>query len=444
MASRPSRDWTRRRAAAGAGEDHQALAVGEGEEFVGVGQVALGEVGQGERRMNRSRPPGAGPSVVCAEASGPTTATSPNGCSRLRRRIIVAEHQQVAASRCGGTGPREIPAARSRSNTARRKPASTPRWRSSRRRAQRSGPAGAARPRRSSRSSARCRPSAVAESARPWTRSSTAPRRLALSHQATETAVAGASQVSVRTGTRRGRPGRRPPAPPAGSAGTSRKRQRRARALRPERRHQRARRPARAPRTPRRRSPGRRSRRSAPGGPTGRRRRGPAAASPATGRSAGPAGPGCDRGVERRQQGASNPAPWTAIIQAYQGGRDASAIASADRPGAQARAGPPGRATTAPRGAARPGASPAPRYTWWSRTTGTATSPNSRRPTSARGPAPAPPGSPRRPGRPRPGGPRRVGLDPEVPAVAEQDRRAPRPGTGSSATPAASGSAGCG
>ena len=45
------------------------------------------------------------------------------------------------------------------------------------------------------RSSARCSPSAVAASARPWTTSSTASRRLALAHHATDTAVAGASQI---------------------------------------------------------------------------------------------------------------------------------------------------------------------------------------------------------------------------------------------------------
>ena len=53
------------------------------------------------------------------------------------------------------------------------------------------------------RSRARCSPSAVAASARPCNTSSTASRRSALDHQATDTAVAGASQIRVRTGTRR-------------------------------------------------------------------------------------------------------------------------------------------------------------------------------------------------------------------------------------------------
>ncbi len=78
----------------------------------------------------------------------------------------------------------------------------TPRCRSSRRRAQRS----TARIRTTettTRSSARCSPSAVAASARPCTTSSTAPRRSALAHHATDIAVAGASQIKVRTGTRR-------------------------------------------------------------------------------------------------------------------------------------------------------------------------------------------------------------------------------------------------
>ena len=77
-----------------------------------------------------------------------------------------------------------------------------PRWRSSRRRAQCS----TARIRTTettTRSSARCNPSAVAASARPCTTSSTASRRSALAHHATDIAVAGASQIRLRTGTRR-------------------------------------------------------------------------------------------------------------------------------------------------------------------------------------------------------------------------------------------------
>ena len=45
------------------------------------------------------------------------------------------------------------------------------------------------------RSSARCNPRAVALSARPWIRSSTAPLRSALAHQAIDMAVAGATVI---------------------------------------------------------------------------------------------------------------------------------------------------------------------------------------------------------------------------------------------------------
>ena len=48
IASRPSRDWTAYgEPLLGAGQDHQALAVGEGQQVVGGRQVALGEVGAG-------------------------------------------------------------------------------------------------------------------------------------------------------------------------------------------------------------------------------------------------------------------------------------------------------------------------------------------------------------------------------------------------------------
>ena len=54
--------------------------------------------GRAERRMNRSRPPGRGRRGRSSETSGLTTATRSNGCSRLRRRIMVRSISRSSVS----------------------------------------------------------------------------------------------------------------------------------------------------------------------------------------------------------------------------------------------------------------------------------------------------------------------------------------------------------
>ncbi len=141
IASRPSCDWTEYdKRCSGTTEDDQLRAVGpvRGQELVGGGEgrPARGCRGGGRAwRMNRSRPPGVGPSIKGRSRSGPTTAIDWNGLARWPEcKMAGLRFISSRVSMCRNVTSRTPSAIEVKITTSRKQKPRTLRWRTSLRR----------------------------------------------------------------------------------------------------------------------------------------------------------------------------------------------------------------------------------------------------------------------------------------------------------------------